>query len=206
MNFSYEHLISRYWTSIGTVLKVTFIMKKFTCVLAATLGLLLTTSTQAGQVGAVSADDAQTAVAHGAIVVDLRPASDFSLGHLPQAVSLPPDAAHLPLPRLAALLSQAGVDTSRSVLVVGEAGDANAQALWQRLTQVASGHVLWLVGGVPEWQMRGYALTSAVATRPAVPQFLTPFDAPASASRMAGGRVRTSALLERSLATALALN
>lgn len=166
-------------------------------------------SVQAGQAQAVSADDAHTAQVQGAYVVDVRTIEAFAQGHLAQAASLPAGAAQLPLPQLAALLSQAGVDSSRTMLIVGDAGDANAQALWQRLASVASGRVLWLVGGVQEWQMRGHVLTTAVASRHRVPQFLSPFDqthmAPANASRMAGGRVRTSAMLERDLPVQLAL-
>ncbi len=210
MNFSYEHLISLYWTSNCTVFKVALMMKKFPCVAAAIFALLLTSYAQAGQVGAVSADDAQAAIAQGAFVVDVRSSAAFAQGHLSQAASLPADAAQLPLQNLAALLSKAGIDSSRIVLVVGEPGDANAQALWQRLAAVTSGRVLWLVGGVQEWQMRGHVLTTAVASRFQVPQFLAPYDQAgvpaANASRMAGSRVRTSALLERDVPVQVALN
>lgn len=206
IHFSYEYLISLYWTSDSMVLKVVCIMKKFTCVVTATFALLLTSYAQAGQVGAVSADDAQAAVERGAFVVDVRSLAAFAQGHLSQAASLPADAAQRPLQNLAALLSKAGIDSSRTVLVVGEPGDANAQALWQRLASVSSGRVLWLVGGVQEWQMRGHALTTIVSVRSPVPQFLASFDAPANASRMAGSKVRTSALLERDLPIQVALN
>jgi 3-mercaptopyruvate sulfurtransferase SseA len=160
----------------------------------------------AGQASAVSADDAQAAVAQGAYVLDVRAGNAFAQGHLPQAASVPANAGQLPLAELARLLSQAGIDSSRTLLIVGDAGDAQAQALWQRLSQVASGRVLWLVGGVQEWQMRGHVLTTAVSTRSPVPQFLAPFEAPSNASRMAGSKVRTSALLERDLAVQVALN
>jgi rhodanese-related sulfurtransferase len=160
----------------------------------------------AGQAVAVSADDAQAAVSQGAHVLDVRTAAQFAAGHLPQASAVPAQAAQLALTDLAALLSQAGVDSSRTMLVVGDAGDANAQALWQRLAQVTSGRVLWLVGGVQEWQMRGHALSLDASSRPTVPQYLAPFDAPAQNTRMAGSKVRTSALLERNLPVQLALN
>lgn len=168
--------------------------------------LVLAAQAYAGKASAVSADDAQTAVVQGAFVVDVREAQAFTTGHLPQAAALPANAAGALLPELAALLAQAGVDSSRTILVVGNAGDANAQALWQRLAQVTSGRVLWLVGGVQEWQMRGYGLTTVVTTRAPVPQFLTSFEAPATATRMAGSKVRASALFEQSLAIKVALN
>jgi 3-mercaptopyruvate sulfurtransferase SseA len=162
--------------------------------------LFLSAAVHAGQASAVSADDAHKAVTQAAFVVDVRPAAAFAQGHLPQAVSLPTDAAQLPLADLARLLSNAGIDSSRTILIVGEAGDVNAQALWQRLGAVASGRVLWLVGGVQEWQMTGRSLSFEAATHKAIPQFLTPFAAQSSASRMAGSRVRSSELLERNLA------
>ncbi len=216
MPFSHEHVITLYWTRRRCQLTVVFIMTikhsafaAFAAVLSLLMALMAQ-SVQAGQASAVSADDAHSAVSQGAYVVDVRDAAAFAQGHLPQASILPADAAQLPLQQLAALLAQAGVDSSRTILVMGDAGDANALALWQRLAGVASGRVLWLVGGVPEWQMRGHALTSAASSRPPVPQFLAPFypaDAsPASALRMAGSRVRTSAQLEMNLPIKLALN
>ncbi len=185
-------------------------MKNIALFLACFVSALLASPAHAGQATAVSADDAHTALVQGAYVVDVRGIEAFAQGHLAQAASLPADAAQLPLQQLAALLSQAGIDTSRTMLVMGDAGQPQAQALWQRLASVTSGRVLWLVGGVQEWQMRGHALTAAVAARQRVPQFLVAFDAasdaPAHASRMAGSRVRTSALLERDLPVQLALN
>jgi rhodanese-related sulfurtransferase len=160
---------------------------------------LFVSSAQAGQASVVSADDAQAALSNGAFVLDVRSEAQFAAGHLRSAARLPTDSATRPLNELAALLSQAGADTSRTVLIVGEAGDANAQALWQRLAGVASGRVLWLVGGVTEWQMTGRPLSQEAVTHKAVPQFLAPFHAVPSSSRMAGSRVRSSELLERNL-------
>jgi 3-mercaptopyruvate sulfurtransferase SseA len=188
------------------VRKVGFIMKKLLWPVAAFLSLLTVSLAHAGAARAVSADDAQSAVIQGTHVVDVRAAAAFAQGHVPMATSMPSDTANLPLPQLAQLFSQAGVDTSRTVLVMGDAGDANAHALWQRLTQVTSGRVLWLVGGVQEWQMRGHALTTQVVARYPVPQFLSSFETPSTSTRMAGSRVRTSAILERDLPVVLSLN
>ena len=179
-------------------------MKQTALLIFATLALLCASAAHAGAQGVVSADDAHTAVAQGAYVMDVRPASAFAQGHVQQAASMPADAATWPLAELAQLLSRSGIDSSRTMLIIGDAGDLNAQALWHRLAAVTSGRVLWLVGGVQEWQMRGYALSAVIASRPTVPQFLVDFDAPANTSRMAGSRVRTSALLERNLPVALA--
>ena len=203
---SHEHLTTLYWTARPAVHTVHSMIKNIALLFAASLSLLLISPAHAGNATAVSADDAQTAVVQGAYVVDVRTAAAFSQGHLPQAAWLPADAAQLPLKNLAALLATAGIDSSRTMLIVGDVGDSNAQALWQRLASVTSGRVLWLVGGVQEWQMRGHALTEQITSRYPVPQFLVSFDTPVNSSRMAGSRVRTSSLLERNLPVQLALN
>jgi rhodanese-related sulfurtransferase len=204
---SNELVTSLYWTDPKGLRRVAAAMKHFrTLLISGFLSFFaLSVQAQTRTAQAVSADDAHNAVARGAFVVDVRSAPAFDQGHLPLAVSLASDAAALPLAQLAQVLSQAGIDTSRTVVVVGEAGDANAAALWQRLAQVSSGRVLWLVGGVTEWQMRGYALSTERVTHAPVPQFLTPFQMPRDAVRMAGSKVRSSPLLERDLSIKVAL-
>jgi rhodanese-related sulfurtransferase len=207
MPWSNELVTSLYWTGLRGVRTVAPAMKHFrTLLLSGFLTLCaLSAQAQARSAQAVSADDAHDAVARGAFVVDLRSASAFDMGHLPSAVSLASDTAALPVSQLSQVLSQAGIDTSRTVVVVGEAGDANAAALWQRLAQVSSGRVLWLVGGVTEWQMRGFALSTERVAHAPVPQFLTPFQMSRDAVRMAGSKVRSSPLLERDLSIKVAL-
>jgi 3-mercaptopyruvate sulfurtransferase SseA len=195
MRFSHEHLTILYWTACMGLRTVIVVMKLATLLLS----MLITAQAHAGSATAVSASDAHTAIAQGAYVIDVRPAQQFAGGHLPQAMALPENAAVLPLNELAALLSQAGIDSSRTMLVVGGAGDANAQALWQRLADVTSGRVLWLVGGVQEWQLTGRALTADIPQRSPVPQFLTPFNITPAGVRMAGSKVRSITLLEQDL-------
>lgn len=140
---------------------------------------------------AVSADTAALALARGATVVDVRSKPAYDKGHLPNAALLPQDAAQLSVARLERLLSDAGIDLSRTVLVVGEAGDANAQALWHTLSTYATGRVLWLVGGASEWQMTGRALSTQPIAAKAVPQrFVALYPLPKDA-RMAGQSTRS---------------
>lgn len=148
---------------------------------------------------AVSADAAAQALAHGATVVDVRSAQAYAQGHLPSAALLPQDAARQSVAKLERLLSDAGIDLSRTVLVVGEPGDANAQALWQTLSAYATGRVLWLVGGTTEWQMTGRPLSTQVAAVKAVPQHLVPLQAEPAHTRMAGHGLRSSATLQSKL-------
>lgn len=176
---------------------------------AALLGLaacaaLLCAPAQASGHEAVSADAAAQAVAHGASVVDVRSPSAFASGHLPGAARLPREAGSLPLSQLERLVSDAGIDLSRTVLVVGEPGDADAQALWNALSLYASGRVLWLVGGTLEWQLRGHALTTRTAAQQAVPQRLVPLHSQPAQVRMAGAALRSAS--PHAAAVTLSLN
>jgi rhodanese-related sulfurtransferase len=164
--------------------------------LLALLTALYAVASQAGQALAVSADDALAAVQSGATVLDVRSERSFAQGHLPGALRLSADLHAQPLAHIAQALSSAGADSSRPLLVVGDAGSADAHALWQRLAAVTSGRTLWLVGGVQEWQLRGHALTQAVQTRLPVPQVLASFEVQTS-SQMAGRAVRSGLQLEK---------
>jgi 3-mercaptopyruvate sulfurtransferase SseA len=155
---------------------------------------------------AVSADVAAQALAQGATVVDVRSAGAFAQGHVPTAVRLPSDAAAQPVKALAHVLSNAGVDLSRTVLVVGEPGDANAQALWHTLSAYATGRVLWLVGGATEWQLRGYALSTQASAAQAVPQHWVRLYPEPEQVRMAGQALRASAVPERRVSLILGAN
>lgn len=155
---------------------------------------------------AVSANAAAQAIAHGASVVDVRSASAYAQGHMPQAVHLPSDAAAQSIEVLQRWVSDAGADLSRTVLVVGEPGDANAQALWHRLSGYATGRVLWLVGGTTEWQMTGRALSVSAVHVKAVPQYLVRLHSAPADARMAGHSVRAAALPAIEISQVVVLN
>lgn len=201
MTDRYEHLKSLYWTLWLPLRRVRGMKQIFLSVL-----IFMAAAAQAAPVQAVSADDAQRALSQGAFAVDVREASQIERGHLMGTAALPRDIAKRPLSEIADRLSSAGVDSSRTILVVGEAGDESAQAFAQLLSKVTAGRVLWLVGGVSEWQMRGYALVTESAPRAAVPQVLAYYAKEPAAPRMAGSRFRSSALLERDLTFKLALH
>lgn len=175
-------------------------MQKFVVsILWVAIALIATSQAQAAGHEAVSADAAAQAIAQGASVVDVRSASAYAQGHLPQAVRLPSDTAAQSVQVLQRGLSDAGVDLSRTVLVVGEPGDANAQALWQTLSAYATGRVLWLVGGTTEWQMTGRALSVDVVHVRAVPQHLVRLHSAPADARMAGHSVRTVSVGDENL-------
>jgi rhodanese-related sulfurtransferase len=209
----HKHMKNHSWTEeceIFTVQPMNTVPALFSAVrpLALVAAMALSSAACAQGVGLglglsepVSAHATQQALERGATVLDVRSAADFATGHLPGAVSLPAaagltEAAHTA--RLAQALSAAGVDVSREVVLVGgtTAGElAQAQALYQRLAQVASGRVLWLVGGSAEWAATGRPLdvgTPAVAKRLAVPQHLVSFQSEAGSALNAAGAGRRS--------------
>lgn len=190
----YVLVISLYWT-LGQRTTTLHLMQKFVVSIALIAFAFMGTGlSQAAGHEAVSADAAAQAMARGASVVDVRSASAYAQGHLPQAVHLPSDAATHSVEVLQRWVSNAGADLSRTVLVVGEPGDANAQALWQTLSSYATGRVLWLVGGTTEWQMTGRALSVNTVHVKAVPQHLVRLHSAPAAVRMAGHSVRATAL------------
>jgi 3-mercaptopyruvate sulfurtransferase SseA len=175
-------------------------MQKFVVsILWVALAHIATSQAQAARHEAVSADAAAQAIAQGASVVDVRSASAYVQGHLPQAVRLPSDTAAQSVQVLQRGVSDAGVDLSRTVLVVGEPGDANAQALWQTLSAYATGRVLWLVGGTTEWQMTGRSLSTQTFVAKAVPQHLVLLQGTPVQARMAGYSLRTAYVADDNL-------
>jgi len=93
---------------------------------------------------------------------------------------------------LARAVSAAGVDLSRDVVVYGAAGDARAQALVAALTQVATGQVHWLVGGIDEWQAARLPTQAQATVRWPVPQHLVARPASEPATEPAAAALRRS--------------
>ena len=101
---------------------------------------------------------------------------------------------------LGAAVSAAGIDLSRDVVIYGNAGDARAQALHTALQAVATGRVLWFVGGIAEWQLSGRPTVAQPSPRLPVPQHLVALSADA-APRMAAASLRDPAAPPELLAT-----
>lgn len=170
-------------------------------VAALSAGLALTTGLAQAEV--VSAAAAEQRLQDGAQAWDVREASATPL--LPGAVRLDAQTcldwlAAGDVQALSAAVSAAGIDLSRDVLIYGEAGDGRAQALYQALQQLATGRVLWLVGGVAEWQMSGRRTAAVAGSRLPVPQRLVSLAGTASA-RMAAASLRDPAAPPELLAT-----
>lgn len=149
----------------------------------------------------LSATAAEQAVRRGAMVLDLRSAEAYAQGHLPGALSAPGAATTLDRAGLQALVSRLGLDLSRGTVVVGEPGEAAAQAFQAALQTYAPAPVRWLVGGVAEWQLGGRALQATAAQRPPVPHHLAAHAAPNASPRMAGASMRDLAAPTQQIAT-----
>ncbi len=183
------HMVSLYWTHEVALLRVGFLVNGKSMKRSITV-LLMSLSASLSWAQAVSADAAAQALLRGAAVLDIRPAGDYLAGHLPGAVSAAAAAQACGREELQALVSGLGIDLSREVIVVGQPGDAQAQALQSRLAAYATGRVSWLVGGVHEWVLTGRPVATEASRLPPVPQFLVPLQPSAASPRMAGASVR----------------
>lgn len=136
----------------------------------------------AAQANPLGAAQARDALERGAQAWDVRTGAQASL--LPGAARADLRAWERSgaLDDLARAVSAAGVDLSRDVVVYGTAGDARAQSLVAALTQVATGQVHWLVGGIDEWQAARLPTQAQATVRWPVPQHLVarPASEPAS--------------------------
>jgi 3-mercaptopyruvate sulfurtransferase SseA len=167
--------------------------------LLAALTFVLSPLAQAAD--AISAAQARLALADGAVAWDVREAA---AAHLPGSAraDLAAWRAGGGVAALAAAVSAAGIDLSRDVVVYGLAGDERARALVAALQAVASGRVVWLVGGIDEWQAAGLPTVAQADKRLPVPQRLVRFGDAPSGDRPAAPTLRRS--LEASAPATLA--
>lgn len=152
---------------------------------------------------AVSAPAAAQRLQEGAQAWDVRASGQDQV--LPGAVQLDAQAclqwlASGNVQALSAAVSAAGIDLSRDLVIYGSAGDNQAQALYTALQTVATGRVLWFVGGIVEWQLSGRSTVAHPSPRLPVPQHLVALSAEA-ASRMAAANLRDPAAPPELLAT-----
>jgi rhodanese-related sulfurtransferase len=96
----------------------------------------------------ISAAQARTELAGGALLVDVREPSEYSAGHIPGAITLP-------LGDLAARLSELPRD--RLIITICRSGVRSAQAR-DLLLQNGFPRVTSLAGGIQAWQAAGYFL------------------------------------------------
>lgn len=95
-------------------------------------------------------------------VIDVRPAADHALGHVPHAHNLPPErwpALQRDPQALRAALSASGLDPAHEIVLVGRGGlDPAAALAWATLEALGHRQVALLTESTDEWALRGHRL------------------------------------------------
>jgi 3-mercaptopyruvate sulfurtransferase SseA len=95
-------------------------------------------------------------------VIDVRPAADHALGHVPHAHSLPAErwsALHRDPQALRAALAASGLDPAHEIVLVGSGGlDPVAALAWASLEAIGHPQVALLLESTDDWALRGYPL------------------------------------------------
>ncbi|MCK4409381.1 MAG: hypothetical protein KAW67_04815 [Candidatus Eisenbacteria sp.] len=110
--------------------------------------------------------------ARDVVVIDARPAASYAAGHVPGAVSLPPesvpDVTSLPeLARLPGVLGDLGLSGREWLVCSGEVSySREAAGLFWLLEVAGAGRVVVLDGGVGWWRAAGRELASEDVRRP----------------------------------------
>jgi len=109
------------------------------------------------------------------VIIDVRSAADYALGHIRNAVNLTPgsfdkggagiDSTDLKSPaEIAAILGSAGISNSKKIIVYGKNVDANAGRVFWLLEYLGASDVHMLDGGSDKWLIDGRAtVTTATA-------------------------------------------
>ena len=137
-------------------------------------------------------------------IVDVRPADEFKLGHVPLAVNLPAPVfqKHPRSPEaLAALLAQAGVERSNEAVVVSEGGlNENSALAYLVLESLGQQKVSIYLDSVERWAELGHELAkpaaAADAGKPALksPASVSLYAAKSSADILVSDPIKTQGL------------
>ena len=101
----------------------------------------------------VKAADAESLLAAGAILLDVRERHEWQAGHAPKA-------RHIPLGQLAARYRE--LPSDRTIITVCRSGTRSAQAA--RLLAARRGQVVNLSGGMHAWARAGLPITATTGT------------------------------------------
>lgn len=148
------------------------------------LGALLA-CTAAAQSGNLIVDHGFVLAAQqrGAIIWDVRAEADFRKGHIPGAVSIgdagqvlrnPNTEDFIPIPRIEAILGQAGIDPAKEIVVYGTRASVIAYFGLYAVQYFGGANVRVYHDGIDGWRAAGHALTTEAKIRPAVALKLTP--------------------------------
>jgi len=96
-----------------------------------------------------------------AMVIDPRPATDYEVGHIPFAVSLPPsDPTTTSASAWGAALGALGVSADREVVVCDASITPRATVVFWLLEHLGHRKVSMCADGLGAWEARGYKLTT----------------------------------------------
>ena len=119
----------------------------------------------------------------GAIIWDVRAEADFRKGHIPGAVSIgdagqvlrnPNTEDFIPIPRIEAILGEAGIDPAKEIVVYGTRASVIAYFGLYAVQYFGGANVRVYHDGIDGWRAAGHALATDAKVRPAAALKLTP--------------------------------
>lgn len=156
--------------------------------------------------GAANVDTAQVvdAVKRGAIIWDVRAATDYKKGHIPGAVNIddagkvlrdPNTEDFIATSKIEKILGDAGIDPSKEVIVYGGRGSPYADFSRYTLRYFGGRNIYVYHDGIEAWRSAGRPVTTEGSSLPAVTLKLVPSPAIAAttsevAQRTANGAVQ----------------
>jgi len=148
------------------------------------LGALATAHARAAESGLiVDAAGTEAALARGAIVWDVRGEEDYRKGHVPGAVNMDDvlmqlresrSEDYLPVPQLAKLLGDAGIDPAQEIVVYGPKAAVSAYFAAITLQWLGGDRVHIFHGGIDDWKAGGKAIATEPTKRAPVALTLAP--------------------------------
>jgi thiosulfate/3-mercaptopyruvate sulfurtransferase len=123
----------------------------------------------AGNPNIVDTDFVVAAQGRGAIIWDVRAASDYKREHVPGAVNIGDAGAvlrdentedYLPLPVVEKILGDGGIDPSKEIIVYGSKGNAFVYFGLVTMQYFGAKNAYLYHGGIEDWKAAGHAVSS----------------------------------------------
>lgn len=140
----------------------------------------------------------EAALARGAIVWDVRGEEDYRKGHVPGAVNMDDvlmqlresrSEDYLPVPQLAKLLGDAGIDPAQEIVVYGPKAAVSSYFAAITLQWLGGDRVHIFHGGIDDWKAAGKAIATEPTKRAPVVLDLSPRQAMLVGTREVMARV-----------------
>lgn len=157
---------------------------RFALIGALSIGAVIANTARAAEPGLiVDIAGTEAALARGAIVWDVRGEEDYRKGHVPGAVNMDDvlmqlresrSEDYLPVPQLAKLLGDAGIDPAQEIVVYGPKAAVSAYFAAITLQWLGGDRVHIFHGGIDDWKAAGKAVATEAAKRAPVALTLAP--------------------------------